>query len=173
MLDLIKNRVSVKNYTQKEVSAELLEKIIEAGVWAPSGRNRQAVSFLVVTDPEIIKTLERLNAEAIDMPQGSTPFYGAPVLVSVFGDRDVHTHVEDASLALGNMMNVAYSLEVDSCWIHRAREMYETEEGREIARAAGIPDSYIGVGNCILGYRAPTHNPVPKERVQGRVYYIK
>lgn len=173
MLDLIKSRVSVKSYSDREVPRELLEQIIEAGIWAPSGRNRQAVRFLVVTNPETIKILERLNAEAIDMPAGSTPFYGAPVVVSVFGDRDIHTHVEDASLALGNMMNVAHSLGVDSCWVHRAKEMYETDEGRKIAREAGIPDAYIGVGNCILGYRKETHNPTPKDRVQGRVHYIK
>ena len=54
---------------------------------------------------------------------------------------------------MGNLMNAAHAVGVDSCWIHRAREVFEGDEGRAMLRQWGIPDTYIGVGNCILGYR--------------------
>ena len=173
MLDLIKSRYSTKAYSDKEVYAELIEKIVDAGVWAPSGRNHQAVRFMVVTDKETIKNLSRVNAEVGGFPAGTDPFYNAPVVVVVFGDRDVHTHVEDGSLALGNMLNVAFSLGVGSCWVHRAKEMFETDECREIARKCGIPDSYVGIGNCILGYPEGEPGRTVKPRVEGRVHFAK
>lgn len=173
MLNLIKSRYSTKKYSDREVPAELLEQIIDAGVWAPSGRNRQAVRFMVVKDKETIKMLSKVNAEVGGFPEGTDPFYNAPVVVVVFADRDIHTHVEDGSLALGNMMNVAHSLGVGSCWIHRAKEMFERDECREIARKCGIPDSYIGVGNCILGYGTEDSARSVKPRVEGRVHYCK
>lgn len=171
MLDLIKSRYSEKNYSDREVPADLLEQIIEAGVFAPSGRNRQAVRFMVVQDKDTIKFLSKLNARVGGFPEGTDPFYNAPVVVAVFADREVSTHIEDGSLALGNMLNVAFSLGVGSCWIHRAKEMFETDEGRAVAREYGIPDSYIGVGNCTLGYGAEGGTRAPKVRVQGRVHY--
>lgn len=76
-----------------------------------------------------------------------------------------NTYVEDGALAMGNLMNAAFSLGVDSCWIHRAREVFDSDEGREIARSFGIPDSYVGIGNCILGYR-DCELPTPAERTQ-------
>ncbi len=171
MLDLIRSRYSTKAYSDKEVPAELIEQIVDAGVWAASGRNRQAVRFMVVTNKEVIKTLSRVNAEVGGFPAGTDPFYNAPVVVVVFADRDVHTHVEDGSLALGNMLNTAFSLGIGSCWVHRAKEMFEGDECRAIARECGIPDSYVGVGNCILGYSAETRSTKP--RVEGRVHYVK
>ena len=173
MLDLIKSRYSVKNYSGEQVSDELLKQIIEAGVYAPSGRNRQAVRFMVVQDKDTINTLARLNAKAGGFPEGTDPFYNAPTVVVVFADREVSTHVEDGSLALGNMLNVAFSLGVGSCWIHRAKQVFEMPEGRAIAREYGIPDNYIGVGNCTLGYGVDGEVRAPKERTQGRVHYKK
>ncbi|MBE6548464.1 MAG: diguanylate cyclase [Ruminococcaceae bacterium] len=173
MLDLIKSRYSVKNYSDKQVPNEILEQIIEAGVYAPSGRNRQAVRFMVVQDKTTIEFLSKINAEVGGFPEGTDPFYNAPTVVVVFADRDVSTHVEDGSLALGNMLNVAFDLGVGSCWIHRAKQMFETSEGREIAREYGIPDSYIGIGNCTLGYGVDGEIRSPKERTQGRVHYKK
>ena len=173
MLDLIKSRYSTKKYSDRDVSDELIEKIVDAGVWAPSGRNRQVVRFLVIKDKETIKILSKANAEVGGFPEGSDPFYGAPVVVVVFADRDIHTHVEDGSLALGNMLLAAHSLGVGSCWVHRAKETFEMDECREIARRCGIPDSYIGVGNCILGYAADGASFTVKPRVEGRVHYCK
>lgn len=168
-LELLKQRRSVKKYLPKMVDEESIKKIVEAGIYSPSGKNRQAVKFLVVTNKEMVSKLSKLNASILGVD--IDPFYGAPVVVVVLADREVSTYIEDGSIALSNMMNEAYSIGVDSCWIHRAKEMFETKEGREILRTAGIEDNYQGIGNCILGYRAIEFKT--KERVQNRVYFIK
>ena len=87
------------------------------------------------------------------MGTDTDPFYGAPTVVVVFSDTKRPTHVEDGSLVMGNLLNAAHAVGIDSCWIHRAREVFETEEGKKMKKEWGIPDDYIGVGNCILGYR--------------------
>jgi len=123
---------------------------------------------VAVTDPHLVKKLSLMNAAV--MGSDSDPFYGAPCVVIVFGDSNVYTYVEDGSLAMGNMMNAAHSIGLGSCWIHRAREMFESEEGRALMAEWGIPESYKGVGNCILGY---TDNPpADRPRLEGRTVIV-
>lgn len=107
--------------------------------------------MVVVRDKELISRISKLNAEI--MGTDSDPFYGAPTVVIVFSDTKRPTHVEDGSLVMGNLMNAAHAVGIDSCWIHRAREVFETEEGWKMKEQWGVPADYIGVGNCILGYR--------------------
>ena len=64
---------------------------------------------------------------------------------------------------MGNLMNAAHALGVDSCWIHRAKQVFQTEEGKALMKKWGLGENYVGIGNCILGYRAAELNP-PKER---------
>ena len=156
-------RRSVRKYTDKLIDKESLDLILKAGVYAPTGRNSRDTLFLVVTQKELRDRLSKMNAAV--MGSENDPFYGAPCVIVVFADRTRTTTVEDGSCAMVNLMNAAYSLGIDSCWIHRAREVFESEEGREIARSFGIPDEYIGIGNCILGYR-DCELPTPVERIQ-------
>ena len=156
-------RRSVRKYTDKLIDKESLDLILKAGVYAPTGRNSRDTLFLVVTQKELRDRLSKMNAAV--MGSENDPFYGAPCVIVVFADRTRTTTVEDGSCAMANLMNAAYSLGIDSCWIHRAREVFESEEGREIARSFGIPDEYIGIGNCILGYR-DCELPTPVERIQ-------
>ena len=130
-------RRSVRKYNNKKVSHDLVEKIIYAGQCAPSGMNRQIFAFVAVEDEELVKELSKKNAEV--MNSSADPFYGAKSLIIVF--------------AMGNLMNAANALGVDSCWIHRAKEVFETEYGKELKNKWGIPESYEGIGHCILGYR--------------------
>lgn len=169
VLRAIYGRRSVKKYTDKHVPTELLDEILKAGSWAANGKAWQAPVMVAVTDPETRETLRRLNAEILGNPDAD-PFYGAPVVVAVLSDSERFTYVEDGSLVIGNMMLAAYSLGVDSCWIHRAREVFETEEGRALKAKWGLGDNYIGVGHCILGYRAGDY-PAPKPRREGRIIY--
>jgi nitroreductase len=169
VLNAIYERRSVKKYTDKPVPAELLDEILKAGSWAANGKAWQAPVMVAVTDPETREILRRLNAEILGNPDAD-PFYGAPTVVVVLSDSDRFTYVEDGSLVIGNMMLAAYSLGVDSCWIHRAREMFETEEGKALKAKWGLGDNYIGVGNCILGYRDCEY-PAPKPRKEGRIIY--
>lgn len=160
-------RRSVRKFTDKPVSKEDIELILKAGVYAPTGRNTRDTLFLAITQKELISKLSKMNAAV--MGSENDPFYGAPAVIVVFADRTRTTTVEDGSCAMANLMNAAFSLGIDSCWIHRAREVFESEEGREIARSLGIPDEYIGIGNCILGYR-DCELPTPVERTQPIIF---
>ena len=150
ILEVLKNRVSVKKFLDKQVDEESLNKIIEAGLFAASGKNKQCVKLLVVTNKEVIKELSKLNASILGVD--IDPFYNAPCVIVVFADRNIHTFVEDGSLVMGNMMN-------------------ENSVGRSIASKYGIPESYRGIGNLVLGYRAVDFKV--KDRVPDRVIYVK
>lgn len=170
MLEVLKTRRSVKRYQAKKVEHEYIEKIVEAGVFAASGKNMQCTKLLVVEDEALVRKLGKLNASVLNV--SFDPFYGAPVVIVVFADRNCFTHVEDGSLVIANMMIEAHALGVDSCWIHRAKEMFETPNGRKLAKEWGIPDEYVGIGNCILGYCDGTY-PTPPKRKENRVIYVK
>ena len=155
VVETLTSRRSCRAYTDKQVEPEKLEQIIEAGRFAPTGGGRQPVHFVVVQDPQVIAQLSRMNAGFLGMGD-IDPFYGAPTVVVVLADAEVDTCVEDGALAMGNLMNAAAALGVDSCWVHRARETFESEEGRALLAGWGLPadGSLRGVGNCILGYRS-------------------
>ena len=167
MKALIERR-SCRSYKKEQIKKEELSAVLTAAVWAPTGMNRQHTRFVAVQDPDTVKKLSKMNAAV--MGRDGDPFYGAPCVVIVFGDADVYTYVEDGSLAMGNMMNAAHSLGLGSCWIHRAKEMFESEEGKALMAEWGIPESYKGVGNCILGYiDAPA---AERPRIEGRTLII-
>lgn len=146
------DRRSVRNFNDIKVSHDVIEKIVYAGQCAPSGMNRQIFAFVVVENEELIENLSKMNAEI--MNSTSDPFYGAKSMIIVFADSNAPTYLYDGALAMGNLMNAANALGVDSCWIHRAKEVFETEFGKKLKREWQIPESYEGIGHCILGYRA-------------------
>lgn len=167
MKTLIERR-SCRSYKAEQITKEELEAVITAGLWAPTGMNRQHTKLVAVTDPALVKKLSEMNAAV--MGSSNDPFYGAPCVVIVFGDSSVYTYVEDGSLAMGNMMNAAHSLGLGSCWIHRAKEMFESAEGQALLAEWGIPEGYKGVGNCILGYiKGPLAD---RPRLEGRSIII-
>lgn len=165
-INCLLNRRSVRAYRPEQIKSEELEEILQAGLYAPSAMNRQSAVMLVIQDRETISMLSRLNAEV--MGRDTDPFYGAPTVIVVLADKNAPNHVQDASLVMGNMMNAAFSLGVDSCWINRAREVFEMPEARALLREKGISDDYVGVGNCILGYRSGELPAAPSRR-EGRV----
>ena len=146
------DRRSVRNFNDIKVSHDVIKKIVYAGQCAPSGMNRQIFAFVVVENEELIEKLSKMNAEV--MNSTSDPFYGAKSMIIVFADSNAPTYLYDGALAMGNLMNAANALGVDSCWIHRAKEVFETEFGKKLKRKWQIPESYEGIGHCILGYRA-------------------
>ena len=165
----IKERRSIKKYENKMVPKEIIEKIVEAGTYAPSGMGKQSSIIIAITNKEIRDKLSKLNAKI--MGAEIDPFYGAPVVLVVFGKKDIPTYIYDGSLVMENLMLAANSLEIGSCWIHRAKEEFETEEGKEILRNLGInPEEYEGIGNCILGYKK--EKGILKPRKENYVYYI-
>lgn len=160
-------RRSIRKFSDRQVSRGDIEAVLQAGLYAPTGRNSRDTLFLVVTNKELRDRLAKMNAAV--MGSDTDPFYGANTVIVVFADRTKTTTVEDGSCAMMNLMNAAYSMGIDSCWIHRAREVFESGEGRALARELGIPDEYIGIGNCILGYR-DCELPEPLPRTQPIIF---
>ncbi|MCI6504288.1 MAG: nitroreductase [Prevotella sp.] len=163
MKETIKNiitRRSVKKYQNRDVMPELIEEIVKAGTYAPTGRNSQSPIIIAVTNKTLRDRLSQLNLDVIRRQRLTTssgdsdPFYGAPVVLVVLAKKNVPTRVYDGSLVMENMMLAAHSLGLGSCWIHRAKEMFETEEGKNILLDLGITEEYEGIGNCIIGYAA-------------------
>lgn len=161
-------RRSVRKYKPDPVPEETVKEILKAGLYAPSGLGMQSATMVVVKDPETVKRLSVLNAKVMGVT--SDPFYGAPEVIVVFADSGRGTYVEDGSLVMGNLMNAAYSMGVDSCWIHRAKEVFEMEEGKALKEKWGIPESYVGIGHCILGYHEGEY-PGAKDRKEGRIIW--
>ena len=158
VLNCLETRRSCRAYRPEQVPEEALQEILRAGLYAPSGMGRQSVKLLVVQDPAAIAALERLNGGVLGSPEAH-PFYGAPTVCVVLADAAAFTAVEDGSLALGNLMNAAHSLGVGSCWVNRAREEFNSAEGKALLRAWGVDERYIGVGHCLLGYADGPEKP--------------
>ena len=163
-------RRSIRQYKQETVPEEILNKIIQAGTYAPSGMNKQAAIIVAVTNREMRDRLAAMNAKV--MGSDKDPFYGAPVVLVVLANKEVRTAVYDGSLVMGNLMLAAHELGVASCWIHRAKEVFESEEGKAILRDLGVEGDYEGIGNCILGY-ADCAEPEARPRKENYVYYIR
>ena len=169
-LQVLKTRRSIRKYKTEQITDAELNAILEAGTWAPTGMGLQSPLMVVVQDAETIAYLSKLNAEVMGKP-GTDPFYGAPTVVIVLADGTVGNWLKDGSLVMGNLMNAAASIGVGSCWINRATEVFDKEEGKALLRKWGIAEKYRGVGKCILGY-ADGEAPVPKERKAGYIVRV-
>lgn len=167
-LEDLKQRRSIRRYKPEQISREEMDAVISAGVCAPTGMNRQSPIIVAVQDSETVKLLSRLNAQV--MGASSDPFYGAPTVLVVLADANSRHAVQDGSLVLGNLMNAAQAIGLGSCWINRAKEVFDSPEGKELLIKWGIEGEYVGVGNCILGY--PDESPTMKPRKDNYVYYV-
>ena len=164
-------RRSCKKYTDKPVPQELIEQVIEAGLYAASGMGKQSPIVVAVTDKKLRDRLSEVNAE-IRGNAGQDMFYGAPVVLVVLADKSVPTCVYDGSVTIENMLLAAHSLGLGSCWIHRAKQTFERDEFKALLKELGVEGEYEGVGNCILGYAAEPAKP-PVARRPGRVFWAK
>ena len=163
-------RRSVRKYKPDMVPKDVIEQVVKAGTYAATGMGRQAPVIIAVTNRELRDKLSKLNAEIMGV--ASDPFYGAPVVLIVLADKKVPTHVYDGSLVMGNLMLAAHELGVGSCWIHRAKEEFERQEGKELLKSLGIEGDYEGIGHCILGY-ADGAEPEAAARKENYVYYVE
>ena len=167
--EIFKTRRSIKKYKPEQITERELDLVLEAGTYAPTGRNRQSPVIVAVQNPEVIKKISAANAAILGMT--SDPFYGAPTLVIVFADSECHTGFEDACLVAGNMLNAAHAVGIGGCWIHRAREVFDSPFGKSLMKEWGVPEGYFGVANCILGY--PDDVPATRPRKENYVIKIK
>ncbi len=168
MYEKLLTRRSVRSYQPQQVSDEHLDAVLEAGLYAPTAKNNQKPVMVAVRDKETRDLLSRWNAAV--MGAEMDPFYGAPCVIVVLADPEFPTWIDDGSLVLGNLMNAAHALGLGSCWINRAREVFDTAEGKELLKKWGLPEHYRGVGNCILGY--PAEEPAAKPRLDGRIIKV-
>ncbi len=150
ILNVLKSRRSCRSFDGRTVEEEKLNAILEAGTYAPTGMGRQSPIMVAVQDKETIAKLSKMNAAI--MGTDGDPFYGAATVIIVLADKNMPTYLYDGSLVMGNLMNAAEALGVNSCWIHRAKEEFESEEGKAMLKAWGIEGDYEGIGHCVLGY---------------------
>lgn len=173
MNESIKNMIerrSIRAYKPDMVKKEDIEEIVKAGTYATTGMNRQSPVIIAVTDQETRDKLSAMNAAI--MGTDTDPFYGAPVVLIVLADKSRPTYLYDGSLVMGNMMNAAHSLGLGSCWIHRAKEEFESEDGKELLKKWGVEGDYEGIGHCVIGYVEGDY-PETKPRKEDYVYYVE
>lgn len=179
-LKTLTTRKSCKSFKDEHITKEEIEQIVQAGLNAPSGMNGQCALLLVVQNDEVVAKLSALNSKAGKQLLAKTnpaaaanfaadPFYGAKDVIAVV-TKKAGTAVYDGSLVMGNLLNAAWSMGIDSCWIHRGKEVFASEEGKKILADAGITDEVEGIGFCILGHAKEER---PKTQIKpDRVYYI-
>lgn len=168
-LEVLKTRRSIRAYKDAMPDKELIAKVLEAGTYAPTGRGTQSPIIIAVTNKEVRDRLSAINAKILG--SSSDPFYGAPVVLVVLADRQYRTYLYDGALVMGNLMNAARAVGLGSCWIHRAKETFESPEGKALLKEWGIEGDYEGIGNCILGYPAGKA-PQPKPRKPDYIYHV-
>ena len=172
VIQAIKTRRSVRSYKPDMVPDEIINQIVEAGTYAASGMGYQSPVIVAVINREMRDRLAKMNAEIGGWKPDFDPFYGAPAVLIVLADRTRPTAVYDGSLVMGNLMLAAHALGIGSCWIHRAKEEFDSEEGKQILASLGISGDYEGIGHCILGYEKQPA-PAAAPRKDGRIFRIR
>ena len=168
--DMIERR-SIRKFRTDEVPQALIDEVIEAGLYAASGKGKQSPIIVAVTNPDLRTQISRDNCRIGGWQEGHDPFYGAPVILMVLAPKVVPTAVEDGSLVLGNLMLAGHALGLGTIWINRAKEAFEEPYYKDLLKKIGIMGDYIGVGHCALGY-ADGSLPKPPVRRANRMYYV-
>ena len=175
MNDIIKaihERRSIRRFKPDMPKREDINAVIEAGLYAASGRGGQSPIILAITNKELRDKFSRDNCRIGGWQEGFDPFYGAPVILAVLADKARPTYVYDGSLVIGNMMLAAHSLGLGSIWIHRAKQEFEEEEYRQLLADLGVTGDYEGIGHCAVGY-IDGSVPEAAPRREGRVYWAE
>lgn len=166
----LKMRRSIRAYQSKMPPAESIKRVAEAGTYAPNGLGKQSAIIVVVTEKSLRNRLARMNAAILGT--AADPFHGAPVILLVLADKNIPTYIYDGSLVMGNMLNAAHSEGLGSCWIHRAKEMFDSDEGKALLDEWNIQGEYEGIGCCILGYSSDEELPHPRPRKKNYIIYV-
>lgn len=170
-LKVLETRRSCRAFKPELIEEEKLQAIIKAGTYAATGMGRQSPIIIAVTNKELRDKLSAMNAKFMGKDESFDLFYGAQELLIVLANKAMPTYLYDGTLVMGNLMNAAADLGVDSCWIHRAKEEFESDWGRELLKSLGIEDEYEGIGHCALGYVDGDY-PDVIPRKENRVFYI-
>lgn len=172
-LEVLYNRRSIRKFKPEQIKEEELDAVLKAGTFAPTAMGRQSPLIVSVQDKDDILLINKLSARI--MGREATPYYGAPTIIIIFYTDLAMTEylgVLDATAVTTNMLNAAYAVGLGSCWINRAKEMFELEEGKALLKKWGINEHVVGVCSIALGY-ADGELPEPKPRREGYVIKIK
>lgn len=171
VLENMKTRRSIRKFKSDMVPKTVIDRIVEAGTYAATGRGMQSPIIVAVTDKEVRDKLSDCNRSIGGWEEGVDPFYGAPVVLIVLANKERPTYIYDGSLVMGNLMLAAHELGIGSCWIHRAKEEFEMPEWKEWLKSLGVEGEYEGIGHCVLGYVDGEYPEIPK-RKENWVYYV-
>lgn len=168
----LKSRRSIRKFKDKQISDDELNIILEAGTYAPTGRGAQSPKIVVIQNPDTINEFSKWNASyfPVEVPVDFDPFYGAKTLLIVLANSEFPTYVEDGASVLSVLVNAAHAVGVGSCWIHRAREEFESQKGKKLLEKWGIPETYEGIGHVVLGYS--DENPQAAPRKEDYIHFI-
>lgn len=166
VMQALLTRRSVRKYQPRPLDPALLDAVLQAGTYAPTGRGMQSPVIVAVENPEDRQAVQELNCQA--RGGNGDPYYGAPAILLVFTDGSTHTGVEDASCVLATMMVAAHALGAASCWIHGEHEMFQLPQGKALLKKWGLPEDLRGVGSLAIGY-GDGPAPEPKPRKEGYV----
>ena len=172
VIEMMKTRRSIRKFKPEALPEAIIEQIAEAGTYAATGKNLQSPIIIAVTNKQLRDRISEMNRKIGGWQEGFDPFYGAPAMLIVLADKNVPTAVYDGSLVMGNLMLAAHSLGIGSIWIHRAKEEFESEEGKAILAELGITGDQVGIGHCALGY-IDGEEPKAAPRKENWVYYAK
>ena len=169
----LKSRRSIRKFKDEQISDEDLNTILEAGTYAPTGRGAQSPKIVVIQNPDTIKEFSEWNRSffPIEVPDDMDPLYGAKTLLIVLADSEYPTYVEDGSSVLCVLVNAAHAVGVGSCWIHRARDEFASQKGKELLKEWGIRETYEGIGHVVLGY-PDMEAPEPLPRKEDYIHFV-
>lgn len=168
--DMLERR-SIRKFKSDMVPRDLIDEVIEAGLYAANGKGKQAPIIIAVTEPALRAQIVRDNCRIGGWKEGHDPFYGAPVILIVLAPKDWSNSVYDGSLVMGNLMLAGHALGLGTIWINRAKEEFEEPAYQDLLKKLGIEGEYIGIGHCALGYRDCDLPKAPARRAN-RVYYV-
>lgn len=168
VMNAILTRRSIRKYENKAVPGELLEQILQAGIYAPSGKNRQTQRFFVMREAKNKEQLRQVIGQALDNP--AYTFYGADTLIFVMVDPEETNGLADGTAALENMMLAAHSLGLGSCWINQLKYCGHEPEVKAVLAGFRIPHNLMCVGILAVGY--PAEAPEAKPRRDDLITYI-
>jgi nitroreductase len=170
VLQNIITRRSVRSFKEEQIKDEELNLILQAGMYAPSGMNKQSWQFTVVQNKEKIELLAKVVRETLGRDAGYN-FYAPPTLIMLSNERDNTNGLADCSCALENIFLMANSLGIGSCWINQLKTICDEKEVREVLTSFGIPENHIVWGIAAIGYSSGI--PKVHERKESVIKYVK
>ena len=172
VIKAIKERRSIRHFKAEMPEKEKLEQIVEAGLYAASGKGKQSSIILVITNKDIRNKLMIANQKVLNAPADQDPFYGAPVILVVLAPKEEANHIYDGSLVMGNLMLATHALGLGGIWINRAKQEFEEEEWKQLLKDLGVEGEYEGIGHCAVGY-IDGEVPEAAPRKENRVYWVE